>query len=469
MLVTWILTACSPVRGGEVRTPPMKPDQAESIEVVPFEPPPGETGLTSGEDSGAVETPSGPCAADMALVGDVCMDLYEAPNTQGELPLVMFTFLEAEDWCGARGKRLCLDTEWERACEGSSAFAYPYGDSHETSRCNDDKIWRKYEPTDLHAWPGSASSEEIETLAQLLAVVDAAAPNAAEHVSWLYQGDAAGDNPTGLLRIVNAFTALGGRQVNLTGGEPLAHPGLFDFVEAIDKRATRVVLNSNVVLARRLLERPRVAKIDGILASLHTTDDASFRRSMGGASAARVMANIVALHEHGYDVEINYSLGPHNSGAFGEVLDFAVEHGIALKAIALVRPNEDPAFYGGDWVDPSWLDASLVGRGAVLCGESASFGGRTTTWSLGNIGVKVKNIAEGRLVTDFCGGCTHADACGEGIYGLRVGVDGLWKPCLLRTERFVPVGQQPEEEILRLIDAMIGRWDHARFRRGRPD
>ena len=30
---------------------------------------------------------------------------------------------------------------------------------------------------------------------------------------------------------------------------------------------------------------------------------------------------------------------------------------------------------------------------------------------------------EGRLVTDFCAGCAHERRCGEGIYGVRVGVD----------------------------------------------
>src|SRR5262245_44739943 len=34
--------------------------------------------------------------------------------------------------------------------------------------------------------------------------------------------------------LVNAFTRLGGKQVNLTGGEPLAHPRLVPLLEAIE-------------------------------------------------------------------------------------------------------------------------------------------------------------------------------------------------------------------------------------------
>ena len=84
--------------------------------------------------------------------------------------------------------------------------------------------------------------------------------------------------------------------------------------------------------------------------------------------------------------------------------------------------------------------------------------------------VKVKNIARGRLETDFCSGCTNKEKCGEGIYGLRVGIDGLWKPWLLRHERFRAVTQEEsyESQILTIIDEMIGSWENARFLTGVP-
>lgn len=272
-----------------------------------------------------------------------------------------------------------------------------------------------------------------------------------------------------LLEIISAFTALGGKQVNLTGGEPLAHPDICGILERIEKRGTTIVLNTNAILADRLLQRPKIEKLDSIFASLHTTDAGIFQRDLGGRSVTAVMDNIVALRRHGYDVQINFSLGPYNAGEFGKVLAFAVEHGIKLKAIALVRPNEDPHFYGGEWVDPRWLEQQLEGARAVE--EKDSFGGRTTTYALGGALVKIKNIARGRLLTDFCGGCTHVAACGEGIYGVRVGVDGYWKPCLLRRERFTRVSTATgyAEQILDVVDAMIGDWSNARYVTGRPE
>jgi hypothetical protein len=49
------------------------------------------------------------------------------PNRAGALPLVMYTFVEAEAWCAARDRRLCFDDEWLAACAGSDGLAYPYG------------------------------------------------------------------------------------------------------------------------------------------------------------------------------------------------------------------------------------------------------------------------------------------------------------------------------------------------------
>ena len=67
------------------------------------------------------------------------------------------------------------------------------------------------------------------------------------------------------------------------------------------------------------------------------------------------MDNMVKLKEHGYKVQINYSLGSYNKDHWDQVLRFAVSNGLDLKAIALIRSDENPNFYGGDWVDPSWV------------------------------------------------------------------------------------------------------------------
>jgi formylglycine-generating enzyme required for sulfatase activity len=139
---------------------------------------------------------SGPCPADMAPVGAACMDRYEAPNIAGAAPLVMYTFVEAEAWCAARGRRLCFDDEWLAACAGAAGDAYPYGDVHAPGTCNDDATWRAYNQTLLNGWPAAASAPEVSSLAALLAAAratGASGTSAADHVEALYQGTGGGE------------------------------------------------------------------------------------------------------------------------------------------------------------------------------------------------------------------------------------------------------------------------------------
>jgi len=142
------------------------------------------------------ELPRDGCPEHMARLGGVCMDRYEAPNLPGGLPLVMYTYLQAERWCQQRGKRLCFDDEWTEACQGAAGGLYPYGPAHRPGVCHDEEVWRAYDQALLNGWPAAASAPEIESLQELLDTargVSAAARAAADHVEWLYQGSGGGE------------------------------------------------------------------------------------------------------------------------------------------------------------------------------------------------------------------------------------------------------------------------------------
>jgi len=186
----------------------------------------------TGADTAVVDTGDtdpAPCAEDMVLVGDTCMDLYEAPNVAGALPLVMYTFVEAEAWCDARDKRLCYDDEWQGACEGSAGFLYPYGSVHLPGTCNDEEVWRTYSQTALNGWPMSASGVGIESLEDLFTAVRVAGGStAAEHVEWLYQGEGSGDN-RGCVGEAGVYDLVGNVEEwtrRRDGGEPDFHGNL---------------------------------------------------------------------------------------------------------------------------------------------------------------------------------------------------------------------------------------------------
>jgi len=77
--------------------------------------------------------------ASIGRVGDqsVCIDVAEYPGLR-EVPRVGVTLAEAAALCGERGRRLCSQREWRRACRGSEgARAFPYGHEHRQDRCNE--------------------------------------------------------------------------------------------------------------------------------------------------------------------------------------------------------------------------------------------------------------------------------------------------------------------------------------------
>jgi hypothetical protein len=68
-----------------------------------------------------------------------CIDRFEYPNTQGDKPVVMKTWIEAKATCTSEGKHLCGDSEWTLACEGRERLPYPYGYTRSDEACNIDK------------------------------------------------------------------------------------------------------------------------------------------------------------------------------------------------------------------------------------------------------------------------------------------------------------------------------------------
>jgi formylglycine-generating enzyme required for sulfatase activity len=110
--------------------------------------------------------PSGRCPTDMADVGVACIDRYEAPNREGETPLVMQNLPDAEAWCRERGKRLCAEEEWLRACRGPNGWPYPYGPTYQEHACNHDATYIAPSWKRLGKWPSEEAKAEVARLNQ---------------------------------------------------------------------------------------------------------------------------------------------------------------------------------------------------------------------------------------------------------------------------------------------------------------
>lgn len=142
------------------------------------------------------------CPDGMARVeSGTCMDRYEAPNRKGELPLVMYSMVDGQRWCNARGKRLCYDDEWMDACRHPEVRrgGWPYGKRHEPGACNDNRTAKAYSPAMHYAWPKAASAAQVNSLKglwKLARVLGGSRGEASvEHMRYLYQAVPSGSKP----------------------------------------------------------------------------------------------------------------------------------------------------------------------------------------------------------------------------------------------------------------------------------
>ncbi|MBK9262046.1 MAG: SUMF1/EgtB/PvdO family nonheme iron enzyme [Polyangiaceae bacterium] len=74
-----------------------------------------------------------------------CMDRYEWPNQKGELPALLVSWGDAKKLCEEKGKRLCMEAEYNFACEGEAMLPYTYGYERDATACNIDREYRKRE------------------------------------------------------------------------------------------------------------------------------------------------------------------------------------------------------------------------------------------------------------------------------------------------------------------------------------
>jgi hypothetical protein len=63
------------------------------------------------------------------------MDLYPYPNEAGAIPTTNIAREDAAKLCETKGKRLCTELEWERACKGPDNSTYAYGDAYRAAAC----------------------------------------------------------------------------------------------------------------------------------------------------------------------------------------------------------------------------------------------------------------------------------------------------------------------------------------------
>ena len=69
-----------------------------------------------------------------------CVDREEYVASGDALPLVHQSWTTAFLLCRSRRARLCLESEWQFACEGEELRPYPYGFERDSAACNIDQM-----------------------------------------------------------------------------------------------------------------------------------------------------------------------------------------------------------------------------------------------------------------------------------------------------------------------------------------
>jgi GTP 3',8-cyclase len=272
-------------------------------------------------------------------------------------------------------------------------------------------------------------------------------------------------DPSTFENLVSTFEDLGGREVNITGGEPLLHPALTRILSSINNRSFRTTVSTNGFPLKRIISSAQTYDIDQFKISLHTTQsDQRAKALLGRAWNYQLLkTNIQGIRERGYSVILNYTLSNDTFADLSSVIESSIELGCDLKIIDLEEmahaPYHNfgrlPSFFQERVISPSRA-ISTIERFATFDEAmnkqtgSTLFRYRTPEGTI----ILLKNPTEGRYLTDMCIDCSKKDICSEGIFALRVNTNGTYIPCILRQDTNIQSPDSYEYPVSNVRDTM---------------
>ncbi len=252
-------------------------------------------------------------------------------------------------------------------------------------------------------------------------------------------------DPKVFVALLDAFEALGGTEVHITGGEPLLHPGILGMLDSVGHdRPFKVTLSTNGLALTRLIKAGRLFSIDQFKISMHTLrDDEEAHRLVGRAwNFGRLRSNIQGIRSLGYRVILNYVLTQRNLELLPLVLDEAISLGADLKVIDLETTNHTPrhaahrgsAYFATESVAVQEAIELISVRAELVEVVQGVSGSSLLRYREGESIFTVKNPGLGSFETGMCVDCPYKSYCAEGVFALRVSANGTYKPCLLRDD-----------------------------------
>lgn len=237
--------------------------------------------------------------------------------------------------------------------------------------------------------------------------------------------------------LLGIYSEIGGRHVELTGGEPLVHPKISELLRLASAPNRHICLCTNGLRLEKILPELRAGCVQLIKLSLHAAANSENAKWLLGTAwdFDQVAANISRVIDTGTRIQLLYTLTQKNAVALPDVLDLALRWGVDLQLVDLIPTrNKDTSpmlgYLGGHVFEEevrrcARYETTVHDRtGATLKIYKTPQG---ATWEL-------KDTHYGLFHSGMCVGCSLKSICGEGIYALRVDASGIFKPCLLRQD-----------------------------------
>jgi cyclic pyranopterin phosphate synthase len=241
-----------------------------------------------------------------------------------------------------------------------------------------------------------------------------------------------------LEKLARAYAAIGGRYLEITGGEPTLHSEIDILLRSGRAAGCEVILCTNGLRLDRALRAAEAGCVQLVKLSLHHdgSDRAGAKQLLGKAwSYERVDRNLEALLKVGTRVQLIFTHTGANETQLESVLRRALEWRVEVQIVDLIAsrvsdPSGELGYRSGNQAEEivsrhAQLEQVVADRTGAILRRYRTAGG--ASW-------EVKDAHFGVLHSGMCAGCPLRDQCGEGVYALRVDSLGILKPCLLRSD-----------------------------------
>lgn len=241
--------------------------------------------------------------------------------------------------------------------------------------------------------------------------------------------------------ILHSFSRIGGRELNITGGEPLLHPQIRDIFSKLEGNIY-TTLSTNGLLMEKVFKEYKEFSINQFKVSLHSVNSTPDMKDFLGKGwdYPKLRENIQLVKSLGYDVILNYTLTSKNFFDLERVIEESIVLDTDLKIIDLGEVthhpkhalNRDEIFFRENYVSPELVVGILDKYSRFekeVKDKVGNFIQLYKTDAGKSILLKDKNM--GKLHTRMCEGCDKKEICNEGVFALRLNTNGTFMPCIL--------------------------------------